>query len=59
MNREEIKKCIDIGLLEMEQEEIYRDCVRINNCEECFHKNDDDICDLELITGQIDFVSKR
>lgn len=62
MDAKKIKNCSDIELLEKWKDEAYRDCVDINNCLECFHKNENDLCDLVLCSRrieQIEFLRSR
>lgn len=48
-----IKNCSDVSLLEELQSQVFRDCADINNCDKCFHNNENDLCDLELCTRRI------
>lgn len=59
MNKEEIDKCNNIEMLQNEQENVYEDCVRINNCSICFHANERDVCDLDLLTRRIYKLEKQ
>lgn len=58
MDATTIKNCTDIELLEEWESKVYRNCVDINNCDKCFHKNEDDLCDLELLTIRINELHK-
>ena len=31
----------------------HADCVEINDCSQCYHANEDELCDLNLITRRI------
>ena len=53
LSKEEIKQCDSLNQLEGMQERVYRDCAEINDCSQCYHENEDDYCDLELITRRI------
>lgn len=53
LSKEEIKQCDSLNQLEGVQERVYRDCVEINDCSQCYHENEGDYCDLELITRRI------
>lgn len=59
MHGKEFEQCFDLDILELEKEEIYSDCVRINNCDMCFYKNDNGKCDLELITRQFQLLTEK
>jgi hypothetical protein len=59
MHGKEIEQCFDLDVLEIEEEKVYSDCVRINNCNMCFHRNNDRGCDFELLTKQFQLLTKK